>query len=271
MLKLSELEAAVNEQTGELCSINLHGQEFMWGRGRPSIYQSRKDRTAGGWSHSCITMCPLVGSPEKDAEGEYIIANGKRVPMTQHGINRHIPITVKKEGHNIHTQQNYDGGMIEVKEGKFIQFPNKYALSTYYSTNEETINIDITIKNADLKEMNYSLGFHPAFYTLKEGVIHVGAETFTLDDIFKEKVLLLAENENVYYSGNDRSILVQHDLGNIMVWSPQPGVPLICFEPVTGLPKRIKDGFVGSYDSKLLKPSDTHKYNIKITPRLVGR
>jgi galactose mutarotase-like enzyme len=264
-LTISPLEASVNFETGELCSIIKAGKEFMWGGGRPTDHRSGTE--LNGWQHSAIIMFPLVGPAKKEGKKSYINYGQKRYPMVQHGIARYLPIhSISRLDNKIYIfQRHEDGKLIKTEKGP-ARWPFSYQLEAKYSINY-AIEAQFTVANMSNLPMIHSFGWHPAFNT-KEGfeIIHNGKK-FTLDDILEAKTLYLEKSSKIEYKDRSKKIVLTHDLGNMMVWSPKDA-PLVCLEPVTGLPVKTDKGKIGNYNSREIRPGCCAEYNVKITPYL---
>ena len=288
LIALPSLEAAINTETGMLCSIKLNGKEFMWGGGRP---KGQKNLTPAeeehGWPNSSIIMFPGVGPTETDGEGnKYITIDGVQYPMQQHGIARHLSMRQDFHRGAIRTWQEHDGDPIFIQKGGKeleLHFPHPYLLQANYSIKNGSVIADFIVrrdnslslaKNNSYNKvpMPFSLGWHPAFNIIPGGKIYCAGEWDT-KDVWKNHVLILPKTERVIYGNDHYEIEMEHDFGNLMVWSPNPiphYIPLICLETITGVPTRHGDGtFTGSWKGDSLKPGEIREYRVKITPRIL--
>jgi len=264
-LTISGLEASVNAKTGELCSIIKDGKEIMWGGGRPANHQSGTERR--GWPHSAIIMFPLVGPAKKHQNGDFINYGVYHCPMVQHGIFRHIPIAVSKYNNEIRTYQQYISDKTIKTEKGPARWPYSCKLEARYLFNTANIEAQFIIENTFHVPIPFSFGWHPAFNTEMGFEINNHGEKFTLKDILKEKTLYLEKNSTVTYEDNSKRIDLEHTFGNIMIWNPKDA-PLVCLEPVTGLPVRTGKETSGSYESCELRPGRIKDYYVKIIPCL---
>lgn len=257
-----DLKIGVNSKTGQLCSICKDHVEFMWGGGRPDKYKTDIDRNPNGWNNSNLIMFPLVGPSENGK----IKVGKKEYEMGQHGIARHLDAEVHKVGDEIFVLQKY------MPANNESEFPFSFYLDARYSLNKESVLAEFNIKNKSNNEIPCSLGWHPAFYAEKKGIItdiSNNNDKYTLDDIFKEKTLLLEDSYIVTYSDKKREIELKHNLGNTMVWSKEEAPVFVCIEPVTGLPEKLENGeFRGSYSSYILIPNAVKRYAAIITPTI---
>lgn len=259
-IKHGDIRIGVNSETGQLYSIEKDSTEFMWDGGSPDAGEREKDV----WANSSPIMFPVVGPSNG------ITTGGINYGMMQHGIARYLPSEVKKEGGTICVSQEYDGKPVDVKhKGKEmkLQFPFSYELDIKHKIIEDSVESEFSIKNKSDRMMPYDFGWHPAFNISGDTRIITNKEGYHLKDVYEKQTLLLEGVDSICLESGMGKISLEHDFGNTMVWGPASG-EFISLEPVTGLPARIKDGFIGSFGSKYLEPHESVTYKSRITPTL---
>lgn len=255
-----DIRIGVNSENGQLCGIEKDSVKIMWSGGRPDGSEIEKNV----WANSSPILFPVVGPSSG------ITVGGKDYNMVQHGIARHLPWKVKKENNNetITAFQEYDGNPVVVRhkgnETK-AQFPFEYALSVKHRIAGDSVESEFSIRNKSDKKMPYTFGWHPGFNISKNARIIADEKEYLPEDIYKSRTLLLEGINKISSESYVGTIELKHDFGNTMVWSPE-GANLVCLEPMTGLPERIENGFIGSFGSKYLEPLESATYRSRITP-----
>lgn len=254
-----DIRIEVNFETGQLCRIEKDSTQFMWSGGRPDASEREKDV----WANSSPVMFPVVG-PRKE-----IVVDEIKYGMVQHGIARHLPWRVRKEGNKtIDIFQEYDSKTVDVKhKGKEmkLQFPFSYEMDIKHKITEDSVESEFSIKNKSDRKMPYDFGWHPAFNVSGDTKIITDEREYRPKDVYQEQTLLLKGAGSICLESDLGKIYLQHGFGNTMVWGPESG-EFISLEPVTGLPARIEDGFIGSFGSHYLEPKKSISYKSRITP-----
>lgn len=255
-----ELGISVNSKNGQLCSIVLAGKEFMWGAGRPEDFQAPIDKTPDAWGRSNTIMFPLVG-PAKDGKIEIF---NREYAMPQHGFARDLEPKIYENLSDITVFREFE----RVKQLGKIDYSFDFSLSECYriSNNGKYIVAEFTVRNNTDDRMPFSLGWHPAFYTDKNGRIidNTNKKQYTIDDVFEAKALRLEGCRDISYDGDNIRINMYHGLGHTQVWSNNEA--FICLEPVTGLPRKVDGEVVGNHTSYWMLPGEVKKYKVKMRP-----
>lgn len=258
-IKHGDIRIGVNSETGQLCGIEKDSTEFIWGGGMPGASEKNV------WANSSPIMFPVVG-PSKE-----IVVDEIKYGMVQHGIARYLPSEVKREGNEtINIFQEYDGKPVGVKhKGNDIKlhFPFSYKLDIKHKITRDSVESEFFIKNKSDRRMPYDFGWHPAFNISGDTRIITNKEEYHPKDVYEKQTLLLEGIDSICLESDLGKIYLEHDFENTMVWGPQSG-EFISLEPVTGLPARIEDGFIGSFGSRYLEPEKNISYKSRITPTL---
>lgn len=258
-IRNGNLAIGLNSENGQLCSIKKNSVQVMWGGGNDCGSKIEK----GVWENSSPLMFPVVGPSDG------ITTGGIDYGMVQHGIARYLPWEVKKENdETIVAFQKYGGKPVIVRrKGKETeaQFPFEYELSVKHRIAGDSVESEFSIRNKSNKRMPYTFGWHPGFVISKNAKITAPGKRYGLKDVYDAETLLLEGINEVSLESYAGTIKLEHDFGNTMVWSPE-NTNLVCLEPVTGLPARTENGFIGAFDSNYLDPLESAAYRSRITP-----
>jgi galactose mutarotase-like enzyme len=254
---------------GELCSFTSGERELLWGGARPDSLKLRRDRVEGGWPHTAPVMFPLIGPPQREGDREFIELDGQQLRMPQHGFARKVDYNISRDGeHAIYAEYVSQGSPIRTLNG-IIEFPFKHRLAKEFWIDDFSLNAAFSVVNTDERPLHFDMGWHPAFRPLRDGVIKCGKDTLSLSYILSKGTVLLPNSRQIVYSSPKYRIEVEHNFGNTWVWAqklPSGEVPLICIEPVTGMPS-FDSKPVGSWRTHSLSHGEATSFWATITPK----
>lgn len=137
------LEISVKAIGAELCKIASvkNSNQFMWDA-KPDV-----------WGSFAPNLFPIIGCLKNN---EYFF-NNQRYTMPKHGFIRH-----NKDIELIFQTDNKLVFSLKYSHELLKLFPFKFEFLISYTLNENSIEINYTVKNLDDKTMYFSLGGHPA-------------------------------------------------------------------------------------------------------------
>lgn len=274
-IRSKHIEASINPIGAELCSLRVHGEEFLW-QGDAAI-----------WSGQAPILFPIVGAL-KDGWMSY---QGVRYEMGRHGFARlerfdlveHLP-----SGLCLRLRSN---------ESTQRQFPWRFELLVHFCVDEKELQVRYEVLNDDETPMLFTLGSHPAFalneqalsdYAIaveqntplqrhhlhESGLLDTHAEAhdcvFSLSDsLFDNDALVFRDiqAERVELSCRGEPILAVKTGGapHLGIWA-KPAAPYVCIEPwlATSDFTDSDNRFENKPDLKSLEPGDRYEHGIAI-------
>ncbi|MGL5820200.1 MAG: aldose 1-epimerase family protein [Sarcina sp.] len=142
-LKNEILTITAHEHGGELHSItgNSDNTEYLW-NGNPEY-----------WKYHAPILFPIVG---KVNNGSYKI-DGKTFELPQHGLARVSDFKlVDKTNDSLSFELVYSENTLKV-------YPYKFSLIIKYTLIDNNVKTEYMVKNLDNKNINFSIGAHPAY------------------------------------------------------------------------------------------------------------
>ncbi len=161
-LKNNMFSAQIDSYGAQLISMKDNaGTEYIWQRKEPY------------WSECAPILFPIVGRPLNGV----ITIDGKDYEMGTHGFARHSEFEVLTQTDDVAVF------MIKTTEENYKNYPYYFELYITYSLDDEGINTEMKVVNADKKEIFFGIGGHPAIcWPIYEGdtfddyVIDFGAD-----------------------------------------------------------------------------------------------
>lgn len=124
---------------------------------RELLWVPKDEKTQNIWNRTAPILFPIVGKLKNDSYS----FEGKNYKLTQHGFARDMEFECLSCG----TQEIEFA--LKSSQKTLESYPFLFELLVKYALVDKRINIAYTVKNADQKEMFFSLGAHPAFETFK--------------------------------------------------------------------------------------------------------
>ena len=270
-LQDGSLKARLNTHRWQLYSLELDGAEFMWGGGKPEELKTEEEKQ--GWPNSEILMFPNVGR----ATGDELTIGGRKFPMAQHGLARHLDAEIYGRTDNrVSFSQKYRANTrIETAKGPCV-FPFSFGLYREYTLEGGILTHFIKISNDSHELLPYSVGWHPALRILSEGsYVEAGSTRYSLEKIKEESktgALLLENTSQVKYISRLGSVKVHSSSGldHTQVWSPE-GQNLVCPEPISAfsLSRANYDGeFRWAPGYRFIEPGDLATFFVYLEPEI---
>ena len=223
------------------------------------------------WGRRSPILFPIVG---KLKDNKTIIDN-KYYTIGQHGFARDMEFTI------IESTDNSITYLLTSNDQTKIFYPYSFELIIKYILLENSVNIHWTVNNIDNKEINFSIGAHPAFnipldndkslsdYSLKfkarEQVEKISLNNSYYDNItpvnnldtinlnpslFSNDALIYTNiDEITIYNKSSKKITVEFkDFPLVGIWSPyyienHSVAPFLCIEPWYGLADSINSDY----------------------------
>lgn len=196
-LKNKKLEACIKVNGAELISVkNPDGLEYIW--------QADPDH----WKRHAPILFPVVGRLQND-EYNY---NGNIYKMYQHGFARDSDFEV--------INANDSQAILLLKSNPEIKkiYPFNFKLFITYTLVDDTIRVNMVVKNEDEHSMYFSIGAHPGFKVPLEPEkesytdYHVSANPAKSYGLIKlDENGLTTSNEN-NFDKDSNDISISHDL-----------------------------------------------------------
>ena len=142
--------------------VDLKGAQLASLVKKSTNYEYIWQRDPKYWTDSAPNLFPIVGHL-KDNSYQY---QQQTYQMAKHGIVRHEPFTVTKNGGD-HCQLSYQ----DTPKSR-TAYPFKFTLLIDFTLTEKGLDVTYTIKNQDEKIMPVGLGYHPAFAIDTENYVH---------------------------------------------------------------------------------------------------
>lgn len=170
-----------------------------------------------------------------------------------------------------------------IEENESIGFPFKYEIELEYVLSENTLDLNVLVKNIDSKEFPFTLGWHPYFVSsnlynssltfdsdsqlnLDERCITTGikiidnAPVFNIEDKKLDDCFILNSNE-IQFNTPEYKILINStsEESFLQIYTP-PRANTIAIEPTTG----VSDSFNNKMGLQILNPSEYYSLNWNI-------
>ncbi len=248
------LEVKISSKGAELKSIKSCGNEKLW-QGDPAF-----------WTGQAPIMFPICGGLKDD---KYVF-EGKGYNLQKHGYIRFAEFEIES------AEKDKAVFLHCSNEETIKQFPFIYEFRVIYTLEENSLNVEYSIKNLSGKEMYFSVGAHEA-YSCPEGIEKYSVifeETENLDSNILNGNLLEYETVNVgknttelplkyeYFSVDalvflnlkSRKVQLKNRItsevvtlefnGNdaFLLWT-KPGAKYICMEPWSGMQDFIDSNY----------------------------
>lgn len=245
-LENDKISIAVKQYGAELSSFRSKetGTEYLW-QGNPDI-----------WYGQSPVLFPIVGTIYDD---KYRV-DGKEYVLHRHGIARKRDFACKEQsGNSITLTQSYN-------EESLQSYPYRYVLDICFALDGKKLTVTHTVKNADDKDMYFSIGGHPGFNceigdylefseneTLKcekispdallDGKLYPTLANEKVieitEHIFDDDALILSgmQSDTIYLKSHKRSNAIKFNFGKapyLGLWA-KPGAPYVCIEPWYGI------------------------------------
>lgn len=276
------LRAEINPMGAELTRLRSgDGRDFLW------------DGDLAIWNGRAPLLFPFVGG----LAGDGYNYNGERFAMPRHGFARRSVFTLTDQ-----SASSAEFTLAANPETRTI-YPFEFALHILFEVMENTLRMQVSVKNEDDRPMPYNFGFHPALrWPLPDGsprgehVIAfdqpelapvrrlnsqgllnderfptpVAEQTLLLnDDLFVEDALIFDQlrSRRLNYRGSSgETVDISWDnLSDFALWS-KPGAGYICIEPWQG--HADPAGFDGDIWHKpgimAIGPGETHFFEMRI-------
>ncbi|HBT18433.1 MAG TPA: galactose mutarotase [Clostridiaceae bacterium] len=257
-------------------TFSAHGAELLTledAKGRS--YLMRDPRF---WGYSAPHLFPVVGMQNKGQ----IFIDGTSYPMKRHGFARHLPFTVVRQDDTSITFLLTDS-----PETTSI-FPYAFNLFVHYTLLANTLKVTYEIANPKDCVLPFSIGAHPAFWTLmedaqnfedfylvfekeehletipidletgllKRGVLPLGEHIQKLPlkkTLFQQDALIFHNLRSSYVSlkntKNPQEIRFHfQEFPFLGIWTPLEDAPFVCLEPWAG--HADYEDFQGSFEDK---------------------
>jgi len=146
-IKNESLTASFLELGAELRSLKMNDVEYIF----PADPQY--------WASSAPTMFPICSGVIND---EYTLG-GKKYHLTKHGFAKLLPFEVEEQKADAVTF------LLKATEETLKMYPYNFEFRIHYVLEGKTLRITHDVRNADGKEMYFSVGSHEAYYT-PEGI-----------------------------------------------------------------------------------------------------
>lgn len=253
ILKNEELEVRIDSFGAEL--VNLidikTGREYMW----------QKD--ANYWAKSSPVLFPFVGALK---DKKYIYDGKEYLIPTNHGFARDYPFEVVEQ------TKNSVKFLFSSNDETFKIYPFYFKLYINYILEGKKLILEYKVENLEDKEMLFSLGAHPAFFTPVDEKIGYDdyyiefekdengtalvlnpplisstktmevfkGKTFKLDkETFRNDAIILENpNSKRIFLKNDKNnynlMFTYNDFKYIAFWN-KPGAQFVCLEPWNGI------------------------------------
>ena len=249
-----KLTVEISSLGAELQSIKYQGVEYLW-QGNPEFWKGR-----------AYNLFPICG---RLTEGKYTY-NGKEYEMNLHGfLRKHETLATVLADDSIDFKLVPDD---EVKE----MYPFNFEYHITYKLVDTKVQMNISVKNLDRKEMYFALGGHPGFNVpLEKGTfadyyieydkssnpygLYKSDTCYTTNDIYqidniKENTIPLAHNmfdrDAMFIAGLKGPIKLKNNLDSrevivdipkemqyVGLWhAPKTEAPYVCIEPWTSVP-----------------------------------
>lgn len=241
-----KVSVAVKQYGAELSSFKSDetGTEYLW-QGNPDV-----------WYGQSPILFPIVGTLNSDT---YRV-NGKEYVLHRHGIARKRDFELKEQTDNSLTlTQSYNDESLK-------SYPYKYVMDVKFALDGKKLTVSHTVKNADDKDMYFSIGGHPGFNceigdylefeeneTLKcekitpdallDGKLYptlVDEKTIEITkNIFDDDALILSgmKSDTIYLRSNNHANYIKFNFGKapyLGLWA-KPGASYVCIEPWYGI------------------------------------
>lgn len=143
-LSNSILKIKVKPVGAELCEISSvkNNTQFMW------------DANTDVWGSFAPNLFPIIGA----LKDETYFYNGIKYSMPKHGFVRHsedIKLIIETKN-SLSFSLTYNEDLLKI-------YPFKFEYIITYTLNNNTLNINYTVKNKDNRTIYFSVGGHPAF------------------------------------------------------------------------------------------------------------
>jgi len=164
-------------------------------------------------------------------------------------------------------------------------FPYTYALQLKYTLTNDTLALQVTVKNTDTKPFPFTLGWHPYFtssdlhnsqvtfdsnkkITLDERLLSKGVEdfnhngTFAIKDQKLDDCFILNSNDIQFITPTYQMAMSASSKGTFLQLYTPPRANTIAIEPTTG----ISDSFNNEIGLQILEPNNTYAidWDIKV-------
>ncbi|WP_299247328.1 aldose 1-epimerase family protein [uncultured Lacinutrix sp.] len=143
-LSNSILKIKVKPVGAELCEISSvkNNTQFMW------------DANPDVWGSFAPNLFPIIGA----LKDETYFYNGIKYSMPKHGFVRHSEDIklIKETKNSLSFSLTYNEDLLKI-------YPFKFEYIITYTLNNNTLNINYTVKNKDNRTIYFSVGGHPAF------------------------------------------------------------------------------------------------------------
>lgn len=170
----------------------------------------------------------------------------------------------------------------EVKES--IGFPYNYTIQLEYIIKNNSVDINVLVKNTDTKTFPFTLGWHPYFTSsdlynstlnidsnkqlifddrcLTMGVSNIKNETnFEVKDKQLDDCFILNSNKTQFNTPNYKLLISTSSEENFLQIYTPPRANTIAIEPTTG----VSDSFNNNMGLQILKPNESHETNWNVT------
>ncbi|MDD6275951.1 MAG: aldose 1-epimerase family protein [Clostridia bacterium] len=245
-LENNKVSISVKQFGAELSSFKSKDTdtEYLW-QGNPDV-----------WYGQSPILFPIVGT----LNGDKYRVDGKEYVLHRHGIARKRDFELKEQTENSLTlTQSYNDESLK-------SYPYKYIFDICFALDGKKLTVTHTIKNADDKDMYFSIGGHPGFNcdigdylefaeneTLKcekistdallDGKLYptlVDEKVIEITEhIFDDDALILSgmKSDTVYLKSKKNSNAIKFNFGKapyLGLWA-KPGAPYVCIEPWYGI------------------------------------
>lgn len=256
--------------------VASHGAELVRLVGKKTKKEYLFDGDPKYWKRHSPILFPFVGGV-KNKEYRY---NGKTYTMTQHGFARDMEFTLDSQ-----TQDTLWFSIVS-NETTMENYPFTFRLEVGYQLKGTEVTVLWNVINTDTKEMYFSIGAHPAFFTsmtLEAGLdtdhLHVGDNiegTFTCyrvtenamaleddtlvlprdlpltADLFSRDAIISKDDQAsrlaLAYPDGQEYVVMQFDEPIFGLWSPTSDAPFVCLEPWHG--RCDADDFTGTLQER---------------------
>jgi len=256
-LKNNNTEAVINYHGAELKSLKKGSKEYMW-NADPAF-----------WNRTSPVLFPFVGQ----VAGGVFRHEGTEYKMGQHGFARDMDFDLVK------SDEKNCLFVLKSNEDTREKYPYDFELYIGYELSEDELKVIWEVRNPSDKELNFSIGAHPAFncildeaaicikkdgkainsfinsvfgkgllthekkeIKLNDGIMMLNQHSFDGDAFVIENNQ--ADQVDILTKDLDRVLSVRFTSPLVGIWSP-PGknAPFLCIEPWYG--RADKEDFIG--------------------------
>jgi hypothetical protein len=263
-LRRDGVSAKINKISSELCELSFNGVQVMWGGGKPDSFKTKEEKE--GWPHSEIIMFPTVSLSFQNG----INVEGKKYPMPQHGVARHLSHKVLREMKDkVSFIQAYEAGTVVEGDKGPCSFPFSYTLGKSFKIKEDSLFYCVEVENRSEKPMPFAFGLHPAFKVDGRTFIAAGKEIYSVDRIkeAENSAVFLEDVKEVTCISGNVIFSLETNIENMQLWSPK-GQNLVAIEPITARKDTEYNGeFAYKRGNIVLESGRSSRFYLKIALR----